>query len=326
MRKRNRRGVLVLLVTSGCLLLMPAGVQAESGAFDPGHAGFTVKVRGETCPYRVFGVYVLPGESLPISVIDGEEGSAFEIVAEKGTIRRDGPARWSWDAPERTGLYVVEVRRRGSGERIRLNIFVMVPHERLEGETLNGYRIGSYPRTPLRGLEIYKPPKGFIEVTRENAKTPISPHFTLDQFLCKQESGYPKYMVMREGLLLKLEYLLETINDKGFRCDSFHVMSGFRTPYYNTLIGNVKYSRHLWGGAADIFIDVSPRDGVMDDLNGDGRIDGKDSNLLYDLIEGLGPLQSYKKFIGGLGRYVNSHNHGPFVHVDVRGFRARWGR
>jgi hypothetical protein len=27
-----------------------------------------------------------------------------------------------------------------------------------------------------------------------------------------------------------------------------------------------------------------------------------------------------------LARYRKTPAHGPFVHVDVRGFRARWGR
>ena len=34
----------------------------------------------------------------------------------------------------------------------------------------------------------------------------------------------------------------------------------------------------------------------------------------------------YEIFIGGLGKYKKTASHGPFVHVDVRGFRARWGQ
>jgi hypothetical protein len=29
--------------------------------------------------------------------------------------------------------------------------------------------------------------------------------------------------------------------------------------------------------------------------------------------------------VGGLGIYRSTENHGPFVHVDVRGTIARWG-
>ena len=47
--------------------------------------------------------------------------------------------------------------------------------------------------------------------------------------------------------------ILQKVNERGYRCDTFHIMSGYRTPYYNGAIGNVRYSRHVWGGAADIF-------------------------------------------------------------------------
>ena len=102
-------------------------------------------------------------------------------------------------------------------------------------------------------------------------------------------------------------------------------MSGYRTPFYNRAIGNVKYSRHLWGGAADIFIDEDPKDGTMDDLNRDGIINYKDAAVLYDIVDDLYGKPFYRIFMGGLGRYKKTANHGPFVHVDVRGFRARWG-
>jgi hypothetical protein len=200
-----------------------------------------------------------------------------------------------------------------------------VPASSVRDGYLNGYRIGSYPGTAWKGLAVYRPPRGFIEVTEENRDTPVSPHFTLGQFLCKQQSGYPKYMVLRGRLLLKLELVLEHTNAAGMRADSFHIMSGYRTPHYNHSIGNVGYSRHLWGGAADIFVDDHPEDGVMDDLNADGVFDVKDAGVLYEIVDGLYGKPFYKRFLGGLGQYRRNANHGPFVHVDVRGFRARWG-
>lgn len=33
-------------------------------------------------------------------------------------------------------------------------------------------------------------------------------------------------------------------------------MSGYRTPYHNVpVLGNSAYSRHRWGGAANVFVD-----------------------------------------------------------------------
>ena len=54
------------------------------------------------------------------------------------------------------------------------------------------------------------------------------------------------------------------------------VMSGFRTPRYNHSGGNTagraNLSRHMYGDAADVFVD-NDRNGSMDDINGDGRVD-----------------------------------------------------
>jgi uncharacterized protein YcbK (DUF882 family) len=118
---------------------------------------------------------------------------------------------------------------------------------------------------------------------------------------------------------------LEQVNKLGYRCDTFYVLSGYRTPYYNKSIGNVKYSRHLWGGAADIFIDENPKDNYMDDLNKDGVINWKDSEVIYNIVDDLYGEPFYDMFVGGLGWYRKTPSHGPFVHVDVRGSRARWG-
>lgn len=200
----------------------------------------------------------------------------------------------------------------------------MVPFSQIEDECLKDFRIGRYPSKPLKGLSIYEPPGGFIEITEENQETLIAPHFRIRQFLCKQECGCPKYLVLRERLLLKLERILEEFNRRGYCCQTLHIMSGYRTPYYNKLIGNVAYSRHLWGGAVDFFIDEDPRDEMMDDLNGDGRINFKDATILSDIIEDISQKPWYSRFPGGLGWYRKTASHGPFVHVDVRGHRARW--
>jgi uncharacterized protein YcbK (DUF882 family) len=85
-----------------------------------------------------------------------------------------------------------------------------------------------------------------------------------------------------------------------------------------------KCSQHIYGGAADIFIDVAPIDNVMDDLNRDGKIDYHDAAILYDLVDGMYGNPWYESFIGGLGKHKRSSQHGPFVHVDVRGIKTRW--
>ena len=56
-----------------------------------------------------------------------------------------------------------------------------------------------------------------------------------------------------------------------------------------------------------------------------GKIDFKDVAIIYEIVDELYGKKFYKRLTGGLARYKKTSNHGPFVHVDVRGFRARWG-
>jgi hypothetical protein len=238
---------------------------------------------------------VLPGEAVALEAMD---------------------RHWTWTAPGTPGLYPIHVVSGDQRDSLTIQAFVLVPFARMQGEYLNGYRIGRYPARALRGLDIYRPPVGFIEVTRENEDAFVSPHFQLKQFLCKQTGGYPKYVVLDAELVQRLERLLALVNGSGYRASTFHVMSGYRTPAYNRALGNVLYSRHTFGSAADIFVDAN-HDGRMDDLNRDGRSDERDADVLYRLFDG-------PQRVGGLGKYRETRAHGPFVHVDIRDRRARW--
>ena len=221
-------------------------------------------------------------------------------------------------------MYPIEITESKTNSKMLLNVFVMVPFEQKKNGKLNGYKIGSYPQKPLKGMAIYEKPLGFIEVTPENKDIYIMPHFRLGQFLCKQKGPYPKYVVLRERLLLKLEHLWEEVNEKGYQCDTLHVMSGYRTPSYNRALRNVAYSRHLWGDAADIFIDYEPRDRYLDDLNRNGQKDRQDGLVLGNIVKEFEEKPHHHHFQGGIGLYKKNHRRGPFVHVDARGAKKRW--
>jgi hypothetical protein len=306
-------------------VVFPAKAPAAALSFSKEKAGFSVKIKDHISPYKVLGVYVMPGEELKLETISKRPARHYTIKTAAGKVKKTVPGKWVWQAPDKAGLYPITLRDSTRSDKITLNVFVMVPSSHMKGEHLNGYRIGKYPAKPKDGLAIYQKPRGFIEVTKENENTLVAPHLTLKQFLCKQKGGYPKYVVLQEKLLLKLELLLTLANKEKFKASTFTVMSGYRTPYYNKAIGNVGYSAHLFGLAADIFIDEQNADGKMDDLNRDGKINYHDAAKFYNMVEHVHAEPWYKTYIGGLGKYKATPSHGPFVHVDVRGFKARWG-
>ncbi len=296
----------------------------SASAWDDARLSVPVVIDERTIPYPVFAIYVMPEQAFEVSFRDASGGGTLEF---RGVSAPVGGTRLQ--APAEPGLEPLRIHNAGSGETTVVNVFTMVPASRVDARGyLNGYRMGRYPDQPLRGLEIYRSPAGFVEVTAENAETRVSPNFRLGQFLSKQDLGQPyttpRYLALRANLLLKLENILATLNRSGRPTDSLVVMSGYRTPFYNKAIGNVPYSRHVWGGAADIYIDQAPADGRMDDLNGDGKVDRNDARWFADFVSEMSRRGDFGPRIGGLGIYGSNAAHGPFIHVDVRGTRARW--
>jgi hypothetical protein len=317
-RRPGARGIRFLAA-----LLAAAAMGVPALAFDPGRVGFSIAYKEENSRYRINAVFLMPGETLDLRLPARDSGS-FLLLDSAARGRMLAPGHWAWRAPDSAGAYPFRIAHPASGDTMSFHAFVMVPAAAMKGESLGGYRIGKYPKTPLRGLAFYGPPKGFIRLDSSTLAMPISPHFRLGQFACKQSAALPGYLALKERLVLKLELVLEKANQAGYACESFHIMSGYRTPFYNRLIGNVKLSAHQYGGAADIFIDANPEDGEMDDLNRDGRSDGEDSQLLFTLVDEMSLNEFYLPYIGGVGKYSKNESHGAFVHVDVRGFRAIW--
>ena len=312
-----RRAVAVAVT---CALLV-AGRDATADKFDPETVPFTVTFNGETSSYTDTSAFLMPGASTTLEVVNGVAGKYALSMKEEGSAIQQTPRRWRYTAPARPGLYTLELDGPGHNDSVDIHVFVLVPASQVKNGWLNGYQIGSYPPASAR----YTPPKGFVEVTKDNEDTKVSPHFRLKQFICNQDTlaDFPKYVVLEQRLLLKLETILERVNRMGFSTDTLHVMSAYRTPYYNHAIGDVKYSQHQWGIAADVYIDPHDKD-RMEDLNRDGRIDIADSKFLYDRIEEWFERKDLQKFEGGLGFYPATAAHPPFVHVDVRGTKARW--
>jgi len=308
---------------SALLALVLLAVPVVAQSWDSRLLQQPVQIDGLSIRYPVFALYRLPGSRLSVSaeggvqLVDAPPGAAAQSVTAGGVLSE-------LVLPAQPGWYRYRLANRASGEELLLNVYAVVPYRKLDSKGyLGGYKVGHYPEERLRDLAIYDPPAGFVGITEADKAMSLSPNFTVGQFPSKQSAGYPRYLVLRPELLIKLERILRALNAAGQQIDSFHVMSGYRTPFYNKAIGNVEYSRHLWGGAADIFVDVNPRDGRMDDLNRDGVIDRQDAVWLANFIDGMSNRGEFAT-LGGIGIYGSNAAHGPFVHVDVRGYRARW--
>ena len=280
-------------------------------------------IDGVPVPYSPASAFVLPGEPLHIDV-QQEPGAQRIVRADSaGTLQELGADSWVWTAPHDPGVHTLRVVNGEGPADLVLRAFVMEPAHALRDGRLNGYRIGRYPREPLRGDTMYIRPEGFVEVTEENRDLRISPRFRLKHFETKQGGGFPRYVVLQRKLLTKLELVVDALVERGYEVSSLHVMSGYRTPAYNRQIGNVQYSRHQWGDASDIFVDEDGN-GWMDDLNDDGRVDRADARVLYEVVDSLDRALDTRRLLGGLGIYGANSRRGPFVHVDTRGRIARW--
>jgi len=225
--------------------------------------------------------------------------------------------------PTRPGAY-----RLLSETRQALTCFVLTPFAAKVRGSIGGYRMGTWPfELKTASNPAYDNPPGFVEVRPENLGTHVSEHFTLGQFVTKgQDEVWPKYLALDPRLVDKLELTIDELARRGHPVGKLTVMSGFRTPDYNESggdsAGRSAVSRHMFGDAADVYPD-SGGSGWIDDLNRDGRRDIRDARVLAAAAAAV--EEKHPELAGGIGIYPGANGHGPFVHIDARGRRARWG-
>lgn len=151
------------------------------------------------------------------------------------------------------------------------------------------YPSGVYlERHPENNAARYAPgdPQSASPLVKGPASTKIGPNFTLGEFAC-HDQGYTGVRV-HPNLVKSLEKIRAKVGK------AVRITSGYRPPDYNRAIGGASMSQHLDGLAADIYVD------------------GVSSDRLYEIAEAV--IGSG----GGVGYYAT------FVHVDVRGYYARW--
>lgn len=280
-------------------------------------------------------------------ILNSERGTSGKLRAvfqsTPGTLRADSlpaGARLQYSeggqvasAPKGAGVWSVLL---AIGNAVRpvanFSVITMLPFSAKQNGRIGGYFVGNWPSEhgPVGPAKApageYGNPSGFIEVTLENADTPISEHFKLRDFLTHdQPNVWPKYLVLQRKEVDKLELVLADLQAHGFDVHGVHVMSGFRSPEYNYTGGNTagraNLSRHMYGDAADIYIDDNG-DGQMDDLNHDGKISIDDARVILEAVDRV--EAAHPELVGGAGVYTAAPGHGPFIHIDSRGYRARW--
>ena len=122
----------------------------------------------------------------------------------------------------------------------------------------------------------------------KNGNLKLSEHFKVREFYCRDGSD----PIFVDAELVEILEKIRTHFNK-----SVTITSAFRTAAHNATVAKAaKYSQHLYGKAADIWIA------------------GVSVDTLAAYVETLLPGK------GGIGRY---HADG-FVHVDVREVKSRW--
>ncbi|MEP1472875.1 MAG: D-Ala-D-Ala carboxypeptidase family metallohydrolase [Halieaceae bacterium] len=285
-------------------------------------APLAISVRGQAINYGIFSIFSSPGETVSLGLA-AYDSRNLQLYLDGRAYGQAGDGVWNLTTPLTPGLYKLQLNHQISGDRTVLNLFVGVSADKLSDGYLEGYRIGSKPPGDKRYPARYRAPDRFYRVSEDMLDVQLSPHFRLRQFLCKQASDFPKYVVLSEPLLVLLEAVLAETRSRGYDIETFGIISGYRTPFYNASIGNVANSRHVYGDALDFFIDQN-KDGLMDDLNRDGQRNRADVDLLFKLVEDVKAKTDNALLVGGVGRYYRASHHGGFVHVDTRGHRARW--
>ncbi|GAB4311091.1 MAG: hypothetical protein Kow0059_00940 [Candidatus Sumerlaeia bacterium] len=266
-----------------------------------------------------------------------------------------------WESPLRSGTETIELkwtinrtledhttpetrRELNSSDlagHLTLHALVSYPFNPLEQTSIEGYPIGVYADPDMPEVEKispfvaenrdrYKPPVWFVKVDARTADLMVSPHFKLGDFSPAAERGKTHFIALDYRLVDRLEALLARIQEQHPQVKSLKILRAFLTPNQRDLlrvkgVNIATFSRFLYGDAAVIIADADG-DGVMDDLNKDGRTDIGDAEWIEALVS---DIERQTGVYGGLGMLdtFDGPEHDkptPCVMIDTRGVRSRW--
>lgn len=279
----------------------------------------------------------------------GPRGSAPELqlvgihhtaaFAERGgrIISRSGTDEMVLDLPDTGGTYPVTLNYKypPGAATDSMTLTLLIPKAvRIVRGRINGYVVGSYPDID----HDRRAPDRFVEITPDLMDLHLSSQFHVEDFVSNsrradQRNFFPKYTIIRQSVIQKIERLVELIDrSPNFQCKGIHVLSGYRTPDYNEVLPEAAiHSYHQYGLAVDIIVDSAPADGVFDDVNQNGKLNIYDAASLAQICDHLEKIGAIPK--GGIGLYEHRHSVGRgkyssswHVHIDVRESKqTRWG-
>jgi len=202
------------------------------------------------------------------------------------------------------------------------------------------FRVDSdwYARYPER----YMIPRVFYRADQRVKPMRISPSLELGLWMIDfpwKSLGATQYIALDYHLVRKLEDLIALMRAAGYTISRLVAIYGFRPPAFN--LGKIQseaettlkvpFSMHQYGRALDFIIDEDD-DGLMDDLNGDGRCDVHDPAVIMHYVNALDRryrAEGRMHMVGGAGLYhendflernAHYHHNTPYIHVDTRGF------
>ncbi|MCX6317993.1 MAG: DUF882 domain-containing protein [Bacteroidetes bacterium] len=111
--------------------------------------------------------------------------------------------------------------------------------------------------------------------------------------------------------------LKDSLRSRGY-ATRLLVISTKRYKWHNDLqvkfSGAAKESRHLSGDAIDF---------IVFDINRDGKTNSRDVDIVYNILD-----KQILKEKGGIGTYKgeSSFINRQMIHIDCRGYKARWAR
>lgn len=272
--------------------------------------------------------FVLPERPVefPLELADDSSHMAYQWVRVVDTVPV-GIVRAltgeSLSAPDLPGFYRLALLREGERRIVDgLTVTVLVPFGEKEGATLHGVRLGTWAgeRRGGRGTEL---PMGFFPVPEGALSLQVSTHLRVRDLLIPPDDpdgGAPGFATLDDRLLDKLELVMAELQRVvagdgagSGATPTLLVNSGFRAPAYNrTVSGAASDSRHQYGDAADVRID----------LNGDGRFTLDEARKVARAVETV--ERAHPQLVGGLGLYTSRRYRSPYIHIDARGTRVRW--